>query len=371
MMEIFLVGGAVRDKLIGFPWHERDWVVVGGSPEQMEAEGFVPVGKDFPVFLHPETKEEYALARTERKTAPGYKGFTFHTSPDVSLEEDLKRRDLSINAIAESDSGELVDPYGGQADIEKRLLRHVSGAFAEDPVRILRVARFAARFKHLGFRIADETLALMQSIVASGEADYLVAERVWKEFSRALSERDPLVFMSTLDACHASPKIMPELVDQQYLGDFALACEQSQDPHIRFAALMCRIDANAIRQYCERLAVPKDYRDLALSTAATIKHFENNSPLDEATILDVLVSLDAFRREARFRLCLSACKIISDNNTTRTLIEQALQACQAIDLKDIAQSGFKGKAFGEELDRRRLQAVRDLLSNKTTSGKTV
>jgi tRNA nucleotidyltransferase (CCA-adding enzyme) len=370
-MEIFLVGGAVRDKLIGFPWHERDWVVVGASPEQMEAKGFVAVGKDFPVFLHPKTKEEYALARTERKTAPGYTGFDFHTSPDVTLEEDLKRRDLTINAIAENESGELCDPYDGQGDIERRLLRHVSDAFAEDPVRILRVARFAARFKHLGFSIAEETLALMRAIVAKGEADYLVPERVWKEFSRALTEQDPAIFMASLDACQATACIMPELAEPNYLSDLVPACKQSEDPHIRFAALMCRLDEQAIRQYCERLTVPKDYRDLALCTASTLKHFDRKSLPDESSLLNILISLDAFRREERSLLCLSACEIIAKNSEMRALIERALQQCQAIDLKEIASSGFKGKAFGEELHQRRLQALRLLLSNTERNGQTL
>jgi len=210
-MHVFLVGGAVRDILLNIPSPDRDWVVVGGTPDKMVAAGFKPVGKDFPVFLHPQTNEEYALARQERKTGKGYKGFTFHTSPDITLEEDLLRRDLTINAIAQSAEGEFLDPFNGQQDIHDKILRHVSPAFAEDPVRVLRVARFAARFHHLGFRIAAETYALMQSIVASGEIDHLVQERVWKEFSRALSEQSPSVFIEVLRDCGALKRLMPEL----------------------------------------------------------------------------------------------------------------------------------------------------------------
>src|SRR5690625_1566027 len=210
-MKVYLVGGAVRDRLLGLPVHERDWVVVGATPEALSEAGYRPVGKDFPVFLHPRTKEEYALARTERKTAPGYQGFSFHASPEVTLEQDLERRDLTINAIAEAEDGTVIDPFGGQADLEARWLRHVSPAFAEDPVRILRLARFAARFEPLGFRIAEETLALCQDMVRDGEVDALVPERVWQELSRALMEPKPSAFIQTLRACGALARLMPEI----------------------------------------------------------------------------------------------------------------------------------------------------------------
>ena len=210
-MKTYLVGGAVRDELLGRPVTERDWVVVGATPEEMTARGFRPVGRDFPVFLHPETKDEHALARTERKTAPGYRGFVVHAAPDVTLEDDLRRRDLTINAMARAADGELIDPWGGQADLTARRLRHVSPAFAEDPVRILRVARFAARFADLGFTVAPETLRLMQDMVAAGEADALVAERVWQETRSALTENRPEVFIETLRACGALARVYPEL----------------------------------------------------------------------------------------------------------------------------------------------------------------
>src|SRR5262245_53464393 len=210
-MEVYLVGGAVRDGLLGRPVHERDWVVVGARPEDLERDGFVSVGREFPVFLHPKTREEYALARLERKVAPGYRGFTTQFSPDVTLEEDLKRRDLTINAIAENASGELIDPYGGQADLKACVLRHVSKAFTEDPVRILRVARFAAHFADLGFRVADETRELMKAMVASGEAQALVAERVWQETEKALGTARPEVFFEILHDCSALAVVFPEI----------------------------------------------------------------------------------------------------------------------------------------------------------------
>ncbi|HIN68977.1 MAG TPA: multifunctional CCA tRNA nucleotidyl transferase/2'3'-cyclic phosphodiesterase/2'nucleotidase/phosphatase, partial [Methylococcales bacterium] len=210
-METYLVGGAVRDKLLNYPFTEKDWVVIGESPESMIAQKFIPVGKDFPVFLHPKTREEYALARTERKTAPGYTGFNFHTTPDVTLEQDLIRRDLTINAIALSASGQLIDPYGGQRDLERRILRHVSPAFNEDPVRILRISRFAARYAHLGFQIADETHLLMQQMVQQGEISHLVPERVWTEMHKALTEDQPSCFFKTLKNCGALAVIFPEI----------------------------------------------------------------------------------------------------------------------------------------------------------------
>src|SRR5690349_1286787 len=210
-MEVYLVGGAVRDRLLGLPVRERDWVVVGARPEDLERQGYTPVGREFPVFLHPQTKEEYALARLERKVSPGYRGFTTQFSPDVTLEEDLKRRDLTINALAEAASGEIIDPYGGQRDLQARVLRHVSEAFVEDPVRILRLARFAARFAELGFTVAPETLRLMSEMVKSGEVDALVPERVWQETERALGEARPDVFFQVLKECGALAVIFPEI----------------------------------------------------------------------------------------------------------------------------------------------------------------
>ena len=210
-MKTYLVGGAVRDELLGYPFTEKDWVIVGATAEDMLKQGFLQVGKDFPVFLHPKTKEEHALARTERKSAPGYKGFTVYASPEVTLEEDLQRRDLTINAIAKDDNGTLTDPYNGIEDIKNKILRHVSPAFSEDPVRVLRVARFAARYAHLGFTIADETMSLMRDMVTAGEVDALIPERVWQEMAKALGEKTPTAFISVLRDCGALQKIIPEL----------------------------------------------------------------------------------------------------------------------------------------------------------------
>ncbi|HEX4045174.1 MAG TPA: multifunctional CCA tRNA nucleotidyl transferase/2'3'-cyclic phosphodiesterase/2'nucleotidase/phosphatase, partial [Gammaproteobacteria bacterium] len=270
-MKIYLVGGAVRDKLLGLRVKERDWVVVGASEQDMLALGYRQVGKEFPVFLHPSTREEYALARTERKVGLGYKGFSFDTSPDVLLEDDLIRRDLTINAMAETAEGVLIDPFHGQIDLKQKVLRHVSSAFAEDPVRILRVGRFLARYARLGFQVAPETMILMQQMVAAGEVDALVAERVWKECMRALGEKNPEYFFVVLSACDALPILFPNLV----LGDAGMhalqqACQLTTNKIVRFAALLHALPdtKKAIQTLCLRYRVPNVYRDLALLTAA-------------------------------------------------------------------------------------------------------
>src|ERR671937_1705529 len=252
-MRIYAVGGAVRDELLGLPVKDRDYVVVGATPEEMERLGFKPVGKDFPVFLHPQTHEEYALARTERKSGRGYKGFTVHASPEVTLEEDLRRRDLTINAMAKAEDGTLIDPYGGKRDLEQGVLRHVSEAFAEDPVRILRLARFAARF---GFKVAPETMALMRRMVESGETDYLVPERVWQEFAKGLMEREPERMFEVLKAASLQKKLLPELRDRSGLAGGTLP--------VRFARLCWPLKEAEAEALCERLKVPSDVRELAL-----------------------------------------------------------------------------------------------------------
>lgn len=403
-MKIYLVGGAVRDKLLGYPSIEKDWVVVGASPQIMEEQGFTPVGKDFPVFLHPDTKEEYALARTERKTGHGYGGFTFYCADEVTLEEDLRRRDLTINAIAEDEHGQLVDPYGGQADIKNKLLRHVSPAFAEDPVRILRIARFAARYHHLGFRVADETLALMREMVASGEVDHLVAERTWKELQRALGERSPEIFIQVLRDCTALAQIFPEL-DRLFgvpqtaihhpeidtgihtLMSLQQACKLSADTQVRFATLLHDLgkgttpadewprhighearSASLITALCDRVAAPKDYRELAQIVAKLHTHCHRALELRPATLLDVLQQTDAFRRPQRFENFLQCCEADSRGRTgfeersypQANYLRRALQVCLSINLKAIADSGFIGKDFGDELDRQRLQQLSQL-----------
>ncbi len=283
-MEIYLVGGAVRDKRLGLPVGERDWVVVGATPQDLLRLGFKPVGKDFPVFLHPVTKEEYALARTERKTGPGYTGFATCYDPTITLEQDLRRRDLTINAMAETPAGELIDPCGGADDLDNGVLRHVSPAFAEDPVRILRVARFAARFAHRGFEVAHETNALMRQMAYSGEVDHLVPERVWAEFARALGEQTPQRFFDVLHACGALARLFPEVEplypqaqpahhgqDNDAFSALRAAVALSADPSIRCAALACDIDratgasfdTQRLAAMCARLRAPTAYRELA------------------------------------------------------------------------------------------------------------
>ena len=403
-MDIYLVGGAVRDKLLGFPYSECDWVVVGGTPEAMLEQGFTAVGKDFPVFLHPQTKEEYALARTERKTGPGYTGFAFYSAPDVSLEEDLRRRDLTINAIAESDSGELIDPYQGQRDLQDKKLRHVSDAFGEDPVRILRVARFAARYQHLGFSVADDTMALMGQMVTQGEADHLVPERVWKELSRALGEPNPEIFVRVLRQCGALARVLPEL-DKLFgvpqpaqhhpeidCGEHALlvlqqACQLSDDPRVRLAALLHDLGKGTtpaetlpqhigheqrslelIENCCERLAIPKEYRDLALACAQYHSHCHRAFELTPKTLAKTLQALDAYRRPERFDLFLLCCEADARGRLgseqqpypQADYFRRALSACKAIDPQQIMADGFSGKALGQELHRRRIDALQQL-----------
>ncbi len=337
---IYCVGGAVRDRLLGLPVQDHDWVVVGSTPEEMASLGYRPVGKDFPVFLHPETHEEYALARTERKTAPGYKGFVIHASPDVTLEEDLSRRDFTINAIAEDKDGNLIDPHNGIADLKAGILRHVSDAFAEDPVRILRGARFAARF---GFSFAPETLALMRRMVDNGEADALVAERVWQELARGLMEKTPSRFFETLRQCGALARILPEVdalfgvpqppkhhpeidcgihtmmvIDDAARHDYPLG--------VRFAALTHDLgkattpaevlprhigheqrSADLLQRLCERLRVPADCRDLALLTARYHSDVHRALELRAETVFRLFQSADAWRKPERFEQLLLAC----------------------------------------------------------------
>ncbi|QOY96490.1 multifunctional CCA addition/repair protein [Massilia sp. UMI-21] len=341
-MRSYVVGGAVRDELLGRPVADRDHVVVGATPEHMLALGFRPVGKDFPVFLHPDTHEEYALARTERKTAPGYHGFVFHTSPDVTLEDDLVRRDLTINAMARADDGSIVDPYDGQADLRARIFRHVSGAFAEDPVRILRLARFAARFPD--FRVHDTTNALMRRMVDAGEVDALVPERVWQELSRGLMEERPSRMFAVLRDCGALVRILPELdalwgVPQAPLHDpetdtgvhvmlvIDYAATQALPLEVRFAALVHDLGKGAtpdphgparhgheclgtqlVTQLCKRLKLPNECRDLALMTAREHGNVSRALALRADTIVTLFERCDAFRKPERFAQMLLACE---------------------------------------------------------------
>lgn len=341
-MQVYCVGGAVRDQLLGLPVKDRDWVVVGSTPEQMLAQGYTPVGKDFPVFLHPATHEEYALARTERKTAPGYAGFAFHAAPDVTLEEDLARRDLTINAMALDAKGQIIDPYGGRADLEKKVLRHVSQAFCEDPVRILRLARFAARFAN--FTVAPQTLELMRAMVANGEVDALVAERVWQELARGLMEQQPSRMFETLRACGSLQKLLPELdrlwgVPQRadyhpeidtgihVMMVIDMAARMNLSLPARFAALTHDLGKGTtpadvlprhighelrsitlLEPVCERLRVPADCRDVARLIARFHGDMAKVSELRPETKLKILERCDALRRPARFEEILGACE---------------------------------------------------------------
>ena len=399
-MQVYLVGGAVRDEQLGLPVKERDWCVVGATPAEMKEAGYRQVGKDFPVFLHPETGEEYALARTERKTAAGYHGFEFHTDPNVTIEDDLGRRDLTINAVAKDTNGNLVDPYGGLADIRDRILRHVSDAFVEDPVRVLRVARFAARFSALGFVIAPETMSLMRSIAASGEIDALVPDRVWKETELALSGKNCRVYFETLRECGALAILFPEIdrlfgvpqpvqwhpeVDTGVHVMMVLdqAEKLSADLEVRFAALVHDLGkgttrkhslpshpghegrgAKLIRRLSGRLPVPNACRDLGMLVSEYHTHCHRAFELRAATILRMLEATDAFRRPRRFEQFLIACeadargrKGLEDRNYTQVdLLRGAFAAAAAVDAAAIA-TRHEGKAIGDAIRRERLAAV--------------
>ncbi|HSW92786.1 MAG TPA: multifunctional CCA tRNA nucleotidyl transferase/2'3'-cyclic phosphodiesterase/2'nucleotidase/phosphatase [Gammaproteobacteria bacterium] len=354
-MKIYLVGGAVRDELLGRPVQEKDWVVVGATPEQMLKRGFRKVGKDFPVFLHPETGEEYALARTERKVGRGYTGFQFDTSPAVSLEEDLIRRDLTINAIAKKPDGEFFDPYHGRADIENKWLRHVSPAFVEDPVRVLRVARFAARFFESGFRVAPETNALMTEMVHSGELDALVPERVWKEWEKSLTEKNPEKFFEVLSDCTALPQLFPTIVlSGKGVQALQRAVSLTSDPCIRLAVLLHDLTVLDIQELSDRYRLPGDYRELALLVAKYVGQY--NTIDQEKNVIALFRDLDAFRREERMRQFVLACRIITQNDEAARTVETYFLAAKSVDVKKIA-AVFKGKEIGEQLDRARQEAI--------------
>lgn len=343
----YVVGGAVRDQLLGLPVSDRDHVVVGATPEQMIAAGYKPVGQDFPVFLHPQTREEYALARTERKVAPGYAGFTFHSAPDVTLEQDLARRDLTINAMALAEDGSIIDPYGGQADLRAKLFRHVSAAFAEDPVRILRTARFAARF--VDFEVAEETLALMQSMAQAGEVDALVAERVWQELARGLLQARPSRMVQLLIAAQAWARLAPEFIDSARLSDALTALDRAATAGaglpVRFAVLVCAIAdepqlaSDRLEQLCRRWRVPGDCRDLGRIALAVQAAVSADTLLSPVELLQLLEQVDAFRRPERFEQLLQVMHFSWQNDPRSSALEvlsQAHQAGAAIDTAAIA-----------------------------------
>jgi tRNA nucleotidyltransferase (CCA-adding enzyme) len=402
-MQIYMVGGAVRDALLGLPVQDRDWVVVGATPEELVAQGYVPVGKDFPVFLHPASREEYALARTERKTAQGYRGFAVHAAPDVTLEEDLARRDLTMNAIAQGADGTLTDPYGGQRDIAARVLRHVTEAFAEDPVRILRVARFAARFPD--FSIAPDTLALIQRMVADGEVDALVPERVWQELARGLMAQQPSRMFEVLRACGALTKLLPEVARLWGVPQRAeyhpevdtgvhlmmvldMAAQLNAPLAVRFACLGHDLgkgttpqaewprhigheerSARLLKALCLRLRVPNDCSELADVVAREHGNIHRSSEFGAAALVRLLERCDTFRKPERFADILLACEC--DARGRLGLNEQpypqrqrllgALSAAQNVSTAEVAAAaeaqGLSGVAVGEAVHAARIAAL--------------
>jgi tRNA nucleotidyltransferase (CCA-adding enzyme) len=367
-MQTYRVGGAVRDALLGLPVHDVDWVVVGATPEEMMAAGYLPVGKDFPVFLHPQTREEYALARTERKTARGYHGFAFHAAPDVTLEQDLARRDLTINAMAQDERGAVIDPFDGQADLRARVLRHVTAAFREDPVRILRVARFAARFAD--FRLADETLALMRGMVADGEADALVAERVWQELARGLLEARPSRMFQVLQACGALERILPEIAPTPALLRVLDTSAWLAAPlPVRFACLTRDLAPAALQGLCERLRVPNECRELAEVVGREHAAIAASAGADAAALVRLLERCDAFRKPQRFEQVLLAgeCEARShpgreeQAHAPRQRLLAALAAAQSVPTAEIAaearREGLDGPRIGERIQQARIAAT--------------
>lgn len=358
-MQVYLVGGAVRDQLLGHEVHERDWVVVGTTPQDMIKQGYRPVGKDFPVFLHPKTHEEYALARTERKVAKGYKGFEFYADPDVTLEQDLIRRDLTINAMAMDDEGNIIDPHGGQTDLNEKLLHHVSEAFAEDPVRILRVARFASRLND--FKVHPNTKKLMKDMVNSGEVDALVSERVWKEFDRALSEDHAERFFQVLEDCSALNILFPELIPnyKQSIETLKRASQKNADPLVRFVSLCHGLSVDAIKTLCDRLHTPREYRDISLCIAKQHQHYSNISSLNSDELLSLIETLDAFRRPQRLDHYLFACEINDPKHKDNSkLLRLAYDAAKEVDPKTIANRNKTGEEIKQDLFKARSEAIR-------------
>ncbi|WP_180034412.1 MULTISPECIES: multifunctional CCA addition/repair protein [unclassified Acinetobacter] len=399
-MQVYLVGGAVRDHLLGHPYHEKDYVVVGATPEQLLAQGYQPVGKDFPVFLHPETKDEYALARTERKSGHGYHGFEFYTDVNVTLEQDLIRRDLTINAIAMDDAGQIYDPYHGQQDLERRILRHVSDAFVEDPLRVLRIARFAARYKALGFKVADETLELMQELAKSGELEALTPERVWKETSRALMEDHADEYFEVLRACGALKVLFPE-IDALYgipqrpeyhpeidcgihtMMSLQQACRANYSLDVRFAVLvhdlgkaLTPVDelprhimheergVKPVTDVCDRMRVPTNTKQLAISVCKEHLKCHQALSLKPGTLWRLLQRLDVLRRPERVEAFVQACECDSRGRLgledraypQAQYVLDAMQVVRNIKASDLP-SDVKGPDIGEMLIQKRIEAI--------------
>lgn len=409
-MQTYLVGGAVRDTLLGLPITDQDWVVVGTTPTAMLELGYEQIGSDFPVFLHPRTKQEYALARTERKSGHGYTGFSCYAAADVTLEQDLLRRDLTINAIAQDQQGQLIDPYHGQYDLEHKILRHVSPAFSEDPLRVLRVARFAARFAHLGFTIAAETMALMQEIVVSGELANLTPERVWLEWHKSLSSNDPQVFLSVLRQCGALAVIMPEIdalfgIPQPVKWHPEIDCGihtllvakqaavLSNDTIIRFAAQVhdlgkalspkddlphhkthCRDGIKPIKQLCQRIKVPNDYRDLALLVCTQHTKIHHAQEMRASTFISIFDQIDAWRKPQRIEQLAICCRADARgrHGLEATVYPQAditiaaFDIAQAVPVAPIITAGFIGAEIKQQLTQARTLAVDEYLQHTRT-----
>jgi tRNA nucleotidyltransferase (CCA-adding enzyme) len=407
-MQVYRVGGAIRDKILGLAVRDTDWVVTGTTPEAMIKAGYQPIGKDFPVFLHPESKEEFALARTERKVAKGYAGFSFNTDPDITIEQDLSRRDLTINAIAEDDQGNLIDPFNGVNDIKQRVLRHVSDAFVEDPVRVLRVARFAARFEHLGFRIAQETRDLIKVIGDSGELDALVAERVWSELDKALAEPDPQVFFTSLRECEVLNLLFPEIdnlfgvpqtakfhpeIDTGIHLMMALkkSAELGYDNEVRFAVLTHDLGkANTpadilpghhgheqrgvklTRKFCQKWKVPKAHTELALMTCEFHTHIHRAYELKPATLMKLFLQTDIFRRPERLKKMTQACLADARGRTNfendpypqAGYVNRLVDKLIALDLSEVLDSGKKGPELGQAINDFRLSYLKKIIENK-------
>ena len=363
-MKLFRVGGAVRDTLLGFPFDETDWVVVGSTPEALLAEGYTQVGRDFPVFLHPETKEEYALARTERKTGPGYRGFVVHADPDVTLEEDLERRDITINAMAMDDTGAVIDPYGGRTDLDNKLLRHVSTHFTEDPLRVLRVARFAARYHHLGFNVAPETRALMSEIVAADELSHLSTERIWVETDKALTTQNPEVYWQTLKDCGALTVLLPELQVSQGINALARAARFTTRPDCRWAALLADLSGERAQLASERFKAPNAFSALAQKVAEWRPNMKTALRQAE-TGMALLKALDALRREEPFggfcetlsALEQNSAEVVAALNTLRLAKDEAA----AVKAADFADQHLEGPAIGAAMLAAQTERVATIL----------
>jgi tRNA nucleotidyltransferase (CCA-adding enzyme) len=403
-MEIYLVGGAVRDTLLKYPVTERDWVVVGAAPNDLLEQGYTQVGKDFPVFLHPDTKDEHALARTERKQGHGYTGFAVNCDSSVTLEEDLLRRDLTINAMARDGQGNIIDPHGGQEDLARKVLRHVSSAFVEDPLRVLRTARFAARYAHFGFTVAPETMALMSDIVDQDELSYLPAERIWVEIERALGERNPAVFIEVLRACGALHKLIPEVAalfgvpqtaehhpeidtGAHILMALQQAVAMGQDTDVRFAVLMHDLGKGTtpetewprhiaheergiklVKQVCQRLKTPTRYRDLALATCQYHTHCHRALELRGKTLLKLFNATDALRRPERFEAFLHACEadargrlgFESRDYPQANYLRRGLAVAQGVSAAQFADRELIGKDLGAAISAERIRLLEAL-----------